>query len=123
MRTIHLNLSEHPANVSPSITGHSIGRWEGNTLIVDTVGFEPGFMNHTAQSGFRMHSDQLHVVERFEVDEGGRTLTRNYFFEDPLFMQGAYTGVDTQSLSTEAYRPYDCEELSGQNNRRIKGQE
>jgi hypothetical protein len=118
VRRIHLDQSEHSANVLPSVTGHSIGRWEGDTLVVDTVGFEPGFMEHTAQSGFRMHSDQLHVVERFEVGAGGRNLTRTYVFDDPLFMQGTYTGEDTQSLTTEAYLPYDCEELSGQNNLR-----
>ena len=41
-RTVHLNMTAHPANVAPSRAGHSIGRWDGDTLVVDTVGFEPG---------------------------------------------------------------------------------
>ena len=40
VRTIHLNISEHPTDLEPSATGHSIGHWENNTLVVDTIGFE-----------------------------------------------------------------------------------
>jgi hypothetical protein len=43
-------------------------------------------------------------------------LTRTYTFDDPLFMQGTYAGQDSASLTTEQYAPYDCEELSGNNN-------
>ena len=42
-RTVYMNLKEHPANFKPSRAGHSIGRWEGDTLVVDTVGFLPGY--------------------------------------------------------------------------------
>ncbi len=68
-----------------------------------------------------MHSDQWHVVERFEVIDDGRTLTRSYTFEDPLYMQGSYTLQDTASLTTEPYVPYGCENLSGDNNVRRVG--
>ena len=118
IRTIYLDQSGHPAQVSPSTTGHSIGWWEGDTLVVDTIGFEPGVLDHGGPSGFNMHSDQWHVVESLEVSADGRSLTRTYTFEDPLFMQGAYTGRDLHSLTTEPYVPYGCEELSGENNER-----
>ena len=116
VRTIHLDLAEHPAKISPSVAGHSIGRWEGDTLVVDTIGFEPGVLDHAARPEFSMHSGQWHVVERFQVSADGRTLTRDYTFEDPLYLQGAYSGQDSHSLTTEPYVPYACEELSGQNN-------
>ena len=118
IRIIHLDQSEHPAQVSPSGTGHSIGRWEGDTLVVDTVGFEPGVLYHVGQAGFPMHSDQWHVEERFEVSADGRTLTRAYTFEDPLFLVSSYSGQDTHSLTTEPYVPYACENLGGRNNER-----
>ena len=119
VRTIHLDQSEHPTPISPSILGHSIGRWEDDVLVVDTIGFDQGVLDHAGQSeGFPMHSDRWHVVERFEVAAGGRTLTRTYTFDDPLFMQATYTGQDSASLTTEQYAPYDCEELSGKNNQR-----
>ena len=39
-RIVHMTAA-HPANVQPSLHGHSIGRWEGETLVIDTIGFEP----------------------------------------------------------------------------------
>src|SRR5215470_16095387 len=44
-RTIYMNQEEHPQNIKPSRAGNSIGHWDGDTLIVDTVGFLPGFLN------------------------------------------------------------------------------
>ena len=41
-RTVHMNMKTHPATIKPTRAGHSIGRWEGDVLIVDTVGFLPG---------------------------------------------------------------------------------
>ena len=69
-----------------------------------------------------MHSDRWHVVERFRVSDDGRTLTRAYTFEDPLYMEGSYTGQDTHSLTSEPYVPYGCEELGGMNNQRPEGE-
>ena len=40
-RVVHLDQDEHPADVAPSLMGHSIGRWEGETLVIDTVAFSP----------------------------------------------------------------------------------
>jgi hypothetical protein len=61
-RTILMNMTAHPANIKPSRAGHSIGRWDGDTLVVDTVGFLPGTL-----AGNLPHSDKLHVVERFTL--------------------------------------------------------
>lgn len=117
-RTILLNQDSHPENIVPSRLGHSIGWWEGDELVVDTIGFEPGVLDHTSQAGFSMHSAQWHVVERYGVAADGLTLTRDYTFSDPLYMDGSYSGQDTASLTVEPYGGYDCEELSGENNRR-----
>ena len=118
VRTIHLHQPGHPEDIVPSVTGHSIGWWEDDTLVVDTIGFEPGVFDHLDWPRFRMHSDQWHVVERFRVSPDGRTLTRAYTFEDPLYMQGSYSGQDSHSLTTEPYVPYACEDLGGLNNLR-----
>ena len=121
VRTIHLDQSEHPEDIEPSATGHSIGWWEDDTLVVDTIGFEPGVLDHLDWPRFRVHSGRWHVVERFRVSDDGRTLTRAYTFEDPLYMVGSYTGQDTHSLTSEPYVPYECEDLGGINNRRPEG--
>jgi len=117
VRTIHLDQSEHPTALTPSPLGHSIGWWEDDVLVVDTIGFEQGVLD-IRDVGFPMHSAQWHVVERFEVAADGRTLMRTYTFDDSLFMQGTYTGQDWASLTTEQYSPYDCEDLTGKNNQR-----
>ena len=72
-REAHMNQSKHPAALKPSRTGHSIGRWEGDVLIVDTVGFAPGVLSPPV-----LNSNQLHVVERFVLDPNAMTLTRSY---------------------------------------------
>ena len=61
-RTIHMN-AEHPANLEPSRAGHSVGRWENDVLVVDTVGFAEGYLNPPIKN-----SVELHVVERFTLD-------------------------------------------------------
>ncbi len=106
MRTIHMDLVEHPDDV-PSTWGHSIGRWEGQVLVADTVGFEPGLLNFRIPI---MYSDQLHVVERFSYDHERRTLFRTWVAEDPLYLQGTYTGQDEVQVSDLAYEPYDCDD-------------
>ncbi|MGC3979994.1 MAG: DUF6152 family protein [Steroidobacteraceae bacterium] len=115
MRTIHLDATEHPKNLTPSLTGHSIGHWQGKELVVDTIGFKPGVL---IPIGGLLHSEQLHIVERFSVDSAGTTLTRAYQVEDPLYLKASYSGSDVLLRSSEPYTPYNCVELSGKNNQR-----
>lgn len=117
VRTIHMNMSEHPKNITPSRAGHSIGKWEGDTLVVDTAGLSPGVLIPIIGV---MYSGQTHIVERFTVDENAKTLTRTYRAEDPLYLKAAYTGQDVMKLSDEPYVAYNCVELSGKNNLRSK---
>lgn len=115
LRTVHLNMDKHPENIVPSSTGHSIGSWDGDVLVVDTIGFEEGILAH--RSGMK-HSDQMRVVERFRYDENKKHLIRDYVMTDPLYLVGETVGQDVMALSDVPYTPYDCVELSGKNNLR-----
>lgn len=106
-RTVHLGLAEHPANVTPTADGHSIGRWEGEVLVVDTVAFVPGTL-----IGSTPHSGQLHVVERFWVDAATQALKREVRAEDPLYFAEPYTRTDTMIASTVPYAPEPCVDLT-----------
>jgi hypothetical protein len=106
-RTIHMNVTEHPADIEPSRAGHSIGRWENDVLVVDTVGFAPGALNPPI-----MNSDQLHVVERFTLDPSAMTLKREYTATDPVFYTDQYTGSDTIGVADLPYAPDACSELT-----------
>jgi hypothetical protein len=109
-RTVHMNMKAHPANVKPSRAGHSIGRWEGDTLVVDTVGFTPGVLNAPVR-----HSDKLHVVERFTLDPATMRLTRQYEAEDPVYLKGKYTGQDIIQPADAPYAEDECKELKDVN--------
>jgi hypothetical protein len=108
-RTIHLHEAQHPADIEPSVAGHSIGHWENEVLIVDTVGFAPGVLSADTLT---MHSGQLHVVERFKLDAERRALRREYVAEDPLYFSGQYRGADTVYVADLPYEPPSCEDLS-----------
>ena len=99
-RTIHLDQREHPASIAPSVAGHSIGRWENDVLVVDTVGFAPGLLS---ADGRLPHSGGLHVVERFAFDPAKLALKRDYVAEDPTFFTGQFKGSDTVYISDLPY--------------------
>ncbi len=106
-RTIYMNSKEQANNIKPSRAGHSIGHWEGDVLVVDTVGFLPGYLNTPVRN-----SDKLHVVERFSLDPNKMALTRNYVAEDPVYLKGSYTGSDTILVADAPYNPGKCQELN-----------
>ena len=86
-RVVHLN-AEHPARLEPSLLGYSIGRWEGDALVVDTVGF-------TAQAeGLAFDfpsSGSKRVRERFALTPGGRQLDYEVTLEDPEYFTAPIT--------------------------------
>jgi hypothetical protein len=106
-RSVHLDQGQHPAGVTSTRAGHSIGHWEGDVLVVDTVGFLPG-----ALRGVTPHSAQLHVVERFALDPATQQLRREYTADDPLFFTATYKGADTLSPSPVPYNPEPCQDLT-----------
>jgi hypothetical protein len=78
-RVIHLE-AQHPSNVAPSLLGHSIGRWEGQTLVVDTIAFAP----HPIGIGIAVPSGPAkHLVERFALATDRKHLSYDLTIEDP----------------------------------------
>jgi uncharacterized protein DUF6152 len=106
-RTVHMNMSAHPANVAPSRAGHSIGRWDGDTLVVDTVGFAPGSL-----AGSLPHSNRLHVVERFTLNPTTLELTRDIVAEDPVYFGEKYVDSDSVLPADAPFRVEACKELA-----------
>jgi hypothetical protein len=115
VRTIHLNMDEHPQNIVPSRSGHSIGHWEDDTLVVDTVGFSQGILSALGEIP---NSDQMTSTERFWFDSENQTLNSSYIALDSHFLVAPYTGQASMNISAVPYEPYNCTEFSGDNNRR-----
>jgi hypothetical protein len=85
-RTIYLDGRQHPADVAPSYYGHSIGHFEGDTLVVDTVGYNERMWISNLEG--MPHSEKLHTIERFT-----RTDMNNMRYELTIDDPGAYTST------------------------------
>ena len=79
VRQIFMDGRQHPEDITPTYMGNSIGKWDGDALVVDTVGFnDKTWLDRDGHP----HSDQLHVIERFHrVDRDNMTIDIN--IEDP----------------------------------------
>ncbi|HMI95778.1 MAG TPA: hypothetical protein VK479_04650 [Micropepsaceae bacterium] len=82
IRHVYLNVP-HSAHVTPTWYGESVGHYDGDELVIDTIGLN----DKTFVDNYRTpHTDQLHVVERFKMIDGGKTLQVTMTVED----SGAY---------------------------------
>lgn len=106
-RRIHMEMDGHPEDIAPGYAGHSIGRWEANTLVVDTVGFEPGVLVPPTRN-----SEQLHIVERFTFNPEDNSIRREYTATDPVYLARPYTGTDIVYISETPYEKHPCKELT-----------
>ena len=89
VRHVYMNVP-HTANPKPSWYGESVGHYEGDTLVVDTIGLnDKTYIDH-----FRTpHTTQLHVVERFRMIDAGRTLEVTIRVEDPGTFTAPWSGI------------------------------
>jgi hypothetical protein len=95
-RRVYLNVPHSP-NPKPSWYGESVGRYEGDTLVIDTIGFNgKAFVDNYRTP----HTQKLHVVERIRLIEGGKKLEVRMRVEDP----------DTFNQPWEVVRTFDREQ-------------
>jgi hypothetical protein len=101
-RVIPTDGRQHRTDLEPSYLGDSVGRWEGETLVVDVVGFND--LTWFASDG-RFHSEAMHVIERFARD--GDLLKYEVTVEDPNVLTKPWTmnprllKLDPTALLTE----------------------
>jgi Carboxypeptidase regulatory-like domain len=82
-RTVYLDGRRHPKDPNPDWMGHSIGHWEGDTLVVETIGFnDKSWLDNVGHA----HTERLHVTERIRRPDLGH-LEIEFTIDDP----GAYT--------------------------------
>ncbi len=106
-RTIYTDGRDHPINGERTNQGHSIGRWEGDVLVVDTT----LFADHPSTSGNGVPGGpQKHVIERFGLIEGGRRLEIDVWIEDPQYLSVPFNSSLQWDYTPELqlYR-YDCD--------------
>jgi hypothetical protein len=100
-REIYMDGREHPKDLDPTWWGHSVGRWEGDTLVVDTVGLiDKTWLDYQGLP----HSDALHLIERYRrVDHDSMQL--DLTIDDPKAYTKTWTVTKTYRL-----KPWDIGE-------------
>jgi hypothetical protein len=109
-RQVFLDGRKHPADFDPSWVGHSIGKWEGDTLVVDTIGFnDRGWMDVYPRS------EKLHIVERYRrVDFGHIEL--QVTIDDPgVFAKPWRMNMNWDLAPKEELIEYVCENNRAEN--------
>ena len=94
-RVVHMDLEAHPEELEPSLMGHSIGRVEGETLVIETTGFEA--MKWCIGEGLDS-SEQKKIVERMTLKEDGHVLEIEYTVTDPVYLSAPYSRTHIKRL-------------------------
>jgi hypothetical protein len=108
-RLIYTDGSKHPDDIHdyPAFMGHSIGRWEGDTLVVDTVSIND---RTWLDSNGMEHSDKLHLTERFRRTAADR-IHYAVTYDDPVFFTKPWTfELDFKRMKDTRLIEYVCEE-------------
>jgi hypothetical protein len=119
-RIVRIGGTHLPRHIRPWM-GDSIGRWDGDTLVVDTTNFPP-------QQNFRGSSENLHVVERFRRADAS-TINYRFTVDDPSTFTAPFTGEIPFRATSELIYEYACHEgnyalaniLSGARNEEQRG--
>jgi len=106
-RVIWTDGRAHPANGAPTPQGHSIGRWEDGTLVVDTVNFTP---HRSTLPGTGLPSGaQKHVVERYTLNDDGTGIVIEIDYEDPEYLAEPFVHtLEWRSSGYTQLSPYAC---------------
>jgi hypothetical protein len=105
-RIIHLD-GHHPAKTEPSVYGHSVGHWEGDTLVVDTVGFDGRApLDRFGTPGTR----DTHIVERVDLRHGGEVLEVDFWVDDPLVFTQPWKSIVTYARASKVDPEDICQE-------------
>ena len=108
-RTVYMDGRSHPADLTPTYYGHSIGWWEGDTLVIDTIGYNEGFWFD--RDGLP-HTERLHTLEKLtRVD--GVTMRYELTIDDPHVYTRPWTGGTMLRLerNTDLFE-YVCQEAN-----------
>lgn len=105
-RQFHMDGRGHPKDADPTWMGHSIGRWEGDTLVVDTANFNDKSFTPLG----RPHTEKLHMVERFRRPDAGH-LEYEVTVDDPDTYKKPWTlKFATNLLVDDEIGEYVCTE-------------
>jgi hypothetical protein len=108
VRLIFMNETSHPDDWPHSQTGHSVGRWEGDTLVVDTAKLVAGTLFNNGVD----YTENVRLHERFRLADPN-TLIVTQQFEDPGSFEGTAARIMSFMRGDDHVYPYDCDPTYG----------
>jgi hypothetical protein len=106
VRIIFMDGRSHPpANAPHTKVGHSVGRWDGATLVVDTTHLSESTITNNGLN----HSDSVHLIERFWLSADGKMLLMQQEFEDPEALENRGARFVGWDRGTDFIYPYECD--------------
>lgn len=108
-RSVPTDGSPHPANIEPSYFGNGVGHWEGDTLVIDIIGFKD--TKTWIDDDAHPHSAQMHVIERWRRPDFDH-LQHETWVEDPVYYTKPWTykRVFTHMKPGQQPMEYSCDE-------------
>jgi hypothetical protein len=102
-RTVHMNLTEHPDDAERTDMGHSIGRFEDGTLVIDSAAFAAGVLGFST-----VHTADMTMTERLRVVPDTGDLEITWVVLDEAFYDEPITGGQTLQSTTQEIIRYEC---------------
>ena len=113
-RIVHMNMKTHPKDVRRSSLGHSIGHWEGDTLVIETANYSAGVLNQYVEQPGQptkglLHSAALTSVERLHLDDTRRKLLVDFTLVDLEFFKQPFPQATMEFLASDLkVELYNC---------------
>jgi hypothetical protein len=113
-RIVHLNATDHPANGPRTSLGHSIGRFEGDTLVIETANYSEGVLRQYVETPGQptrgmLHSDAMTSVERVRFDPATNRLQVSILYDDPVFYTRDFDLANAEYMPTDLeIEPFNC---------------
>ncbi|HEU4618051.1 MAG TPA: DUF6152 family protein [Gammaproteobacteria bacterium] len=113
-RVVHVNMKEHPKDAPRTSLGHSIGHFEGDTLVIETASYAPGVLNQYVEQPGQptkglLHSAALTSVERVHLDAARQRLVVEIDLADPEFFTQPFSRATYEYAPSELeIQPFNC---------------
>jgi hypothetical protein len=103
VRRVFMDGRDHPDSY-PTLMGHTVGHWDGDTLVMETVSLEPGLFR---PQGFP-YSENLRLVERYTLVDGGQRMIAEITIDDSAYYAEPWTVVKRYRRMNEEIKDYEC---------------
>jgi hypothetical protein len=113
-RIVHLDLTEHPVDGPRTSLGHSIGHFDGDTLVIETANYSAGVLRQYVETpGLpirgMLHSDAMTSIERVRFDPATNRLQVSILYADPEFYTRDFDAASAEYLPTNLdIEPFNC---------------